>query len=195
MPVDPDYIRQHYRSLSDEALLKIDRAELVEAARNCYDDELTQRKLEKRRVLEADKPEPAPEWLHDAAEVYSCLVVAGTTPAQEMANARGVLEAAGIPCHVQVKEPEEEPESNFFKQAPEELVLMVPGRLNQQAASILDRDIFNEDFEAEWKTHLEQFTDEEVREMNPREAFCGLFDRVERVTRAYQEELARRGLK
>jgi len=31
--------------------------------------------------------------------------------------------------------------------------------------------------------------------MQPEIAFCGLFDRVERVTRAYEEELARRRLK
>ena len=37
-------------------------------------------------------------------------------------------------------------------------------------------------------------SDEEVLEMKPEVAFCGLFDRVERVNRAYDEELARRRL-
>jgi hypothetical protein len=31
--------------------------------------------------------------------------------------------------------------------------------------------------------------------MNPEAAFCGLFDRVERVNRVYDEEIARRGLR
>jgi len=31
--------------------------------------------------------------------------------------------------------------------------------------------------------------------MSPEAAFCGLFDRVERVTKAYDEEIARRGLR
>lgn len=67
----------------------------------------------------------------------------------------------------------------------------VPGGLNLQAASVLDRDIFNTEFEAEWKTHLETLSDDELHTMNPQEAFCGLFDRIERVTRAYAEEIAR----
>lgn len=29
--------------------------------------------------------------------------------------------------------------------------------------------------------------------MSPEAAFCGLFDRVERVTKAYDDEIARRG--
>jgi hypothetical protein len=31
--------------------------------------------------------------------------------------------------------------------------------------------------------------------MNPQVSFCGLFDRAERVTKAYKEEFARRGMK
>jgi hypothetical protein len=58
--------------------------------------------------------------------------------------------------------------------------------------SILDRDFFNQEFEEERKTHLEMLSDDELREMKPDVAFCGLFDRVERVTRAYDEEIARR---
>ena len=57
-----------------------------------------------------------------------------------------------------------------------------------------DRDILNEEFEAEWKTLLETLSDEDLRGMKPEIAFCGLFDRVERVTRAYEEEMARRRL-
>ena len=45
MPTDPEYFRRHYASLSDEALLEIDRAELVETAQKSYDDELERRKL------------------------------------------------------------------------------------------------------------------------------------------------------
>jgi hypothetical protein len=72
---------------------------------------------------------------------------------------------------------------------------MVPGDLNLEAGSILDRDIFNADFEAQWKAHLEILSDEELGAVNPEDAFCGLFDRVERVLNTYEAELARRGLK
>ena len=45
MPVDPEYLRAHYASLSDEALLAINREELVKTAQQCYDNELAQRDL------------------------------------------------------------------------------------------------------------------------------------------------------
>ena len=46
MPVDRDYLREHYASLSDEALLEINREELVKTAQECYDDEVGQRGLD-----------------------------------------------------------------------------------------------------------------------------------------------------
>ena len=47
---------------------------------------------------------------------------------------------------------------------------------------------------AEWKTHLEALSDDDLRAMSPQFAFCGLFDRIERVNRVYDEEVARRRL-
>ena len=61
--------------------------------------------------------------------------------------------------------------------------------------SVLERESFNSEFEAGWKTHLEALSDEELRAMNPKVAFCGLFDRIARVNRVYDEEIARRKLK
>jgi len=63
-----------------------------------------------------------------------------------------------------------------------------------ESAHILDRDIFNDEFEATWKTHLEMLSDEQLRESEPKDVFCGLFDKVDRVVTAYDDELARRGL-
>ena len=63
----------------------------------------------------------------------------------------------------------------------------MPGNLNLLAASVLDRDIFNEDFEAEWRTHLETLSDAEVLNLSPEAVFCGLFDRIERVNRVYTD--------
>ncbi len=70
----------------------------------------------------------------------------------------------------------------------------MPGNLNLRATSVLDRDIFNQEFEETWKVHLETLSDAELRQMNPQVVFCGLFDRVERVTKAYDDELTRRKL-
>jgi hypothetical protein len=211
MPADPQYLRQHYASLSDQALLAINRNDLVETAQKCYDDEVGRRKLAARTgrapdaahesVETEEELSPAPEapdlddepdWLEDAAEVLSRAAQAGSVPADAMMDAQNVLEDAGVPCFLDLSEI---PKTDLASPRPTHLWrLMVPFNLNLHAASVLDRDIFNEDFEAAWKANLETLSDEELRGMKPEVAFCGLFDRVERVTRAYAEELARRKL-
>ena len=206
MAVDPEFLRQRYASLSDEALLAIDRDGLVAIAQKCYDEELSQRDIHSqpgvRRADPAapkprvDREQPAdgqePEWLEDAAEAFSVSEFHGGTSSQEAVQARDVLEAAGIPCFLDRSDVAEQksviPPSTLWR-------LMVPGDLNLEAGSILDRDIFNADFEAQWKAHLEILSDEELGAVNPEDAFCGLFDRVERVLNTYEAELARRGLK
>jgi hypothetical protein len=70
----------------------------------------------------------------------------------------------------------------------------VPGNLNLRAMGVLERDIFNPEFVAQYETHLETLSDDELREMNPELVFVGLFDRIERVTKAYEDEMARRRL-
>ena len=210
MKIDPVYLKRHYASLSDDALLALDRDDLVEAARQIYDAEITERGLDSDQPFDemsdstGDDPEfettasgdaPAadtdvPEWLEEASEVWSCVVYPGRGPAPEAADARAVLIEAGIPCHLELQEIL--PEETTNRELRHQWRLMVPGTLNLRATSELDREIFNEDFEAEWKAHLEGFSDAELRSMHPQVAFGGLFDKVERVTRAYNEELARR---
>jgi len=197
MPIDPKYLREQYASLSDDALMAIDRADLVETAQRCYDDEVARRRAARDENAEFDS-EPLsdgdkPDWLDDASVVFSRADRPGALPADDIADARDALEAAGIPCYVDLSElpPEKEdaspPPTHIWR-------VMVPGNLNLRATSVLDRDIFNADFEAEWKAHLETLSDDEVLEMNPEVVFCGLFDRVQRVTRVYDAEIARRQL-
>jgi hypothetical protein len=206
MPADLKYLREHYASLSDDALLAIHREDLVETAQRCYDDEIKQRGLasgrraklkeelpvEEDEVVEAEADPDQPDWLEDASEVYSRVVRTGNVQAtDDLADARDVLEAAGIPCYLQLTErPEEQivsPPTNLWR-------LLVPGILNLRATSVLDRDIFNHEFEETWRVHLETLSDAELRQMNPQVVFCGLFDRVERVTKVYEDELTRRKL-
>jgi hypothetical protein len=203
MPVDPEYLRRHYASLSDEALLEINRDELVDTARSCLEAELERRQLYPAAEFMGDvEPEEyeeeipldedQPEWLEEGAEVFSAAVRPGMTSAPQAHHAREALRAAGIPCHLEIYEEEaEEP-------APQQTIrrwrVLVPGKLNLFATGVLQRDIFNEDFEAGWRTHLEVLSDEEVRELDPQLVFCGLFDQIERVTRAYNDELIRRGM-
>lgn len=200
MPIDPKYLREQYASLSDEALMEIHRADLVDAAQRCYDDELARRRAARHENAESDSEslrdplseEDKPAWLEDASEVFSRVDRPGALPADDIAAARDALDAEGIPCYVDLAEL---PQAEETPDAPTHIWrVMVPGNLNFRATSVLDRDIFNADFEAEWKAHLETLSDDEVLDMNPELVFCGLFDRVERVTRAYDEEIARRKL-
>lgn len=211
MKIDPVYLQRHYSSLSDDALLALDREDLVEAARQIYDAELVGRGLDSEEPLSAmpedfgeagttddadlsaeisEDSTAAPDWLEEAAEVWSCVVHPGRGPAPEAADARHVLLEAGIPCHLELQEIN--PGEAAQQESRHQWRIMVPGNLTLRATSELDRQIFNEDFEAEWKSHLEAFSDNELRAMHPQVAFGGLFDRIERVTRAYNEELARR---
>jgi hypothetical protein len=203
MKVDPKYLREHYASLSDEALEEIDRDDLVEVAQKIYDDELARRRAEKRADMsyaadeEIESPAEAGDtasWLPDSSVVFSDLVWPGRPQGPYAANARDALKAAHIPCVLDLFEVDP-PEVSHSAAPTHEWRLMVPGELNLQATSVLERDVFNEDFEAQWRTHLEGLSDQQVRAMNPRDVFCGLFDKVERVTRAYREELERRELK
>jgi len=195
MPLDTEFLRRHYAEMSDEELQSIDRADLVEAARHIYDAELKTREAPAKPSRPAFVPqdlevEVEEDWLEHAAEAYSSYARRGTTdPSEGSVDARDVLEAAGIPCRLELfEEPSQEEQMQFRWR------VLVPGKLVHRALSVLDRDIFNADFEAELKTHLEMLTDEELRVMEPQYAFCGLYDRLERINRAYDEELARRGM-
>jgi len=200
----------------------MNRADLVEVAQQIYDAELEQRGLTARLNAKPVEPKRAataprdnvpseesaedeypiyeadplfdqsvePEWIGEAAEVFSRTESGATAvAAADMADVRDALESAGIPCYLELTELPEEQVVN-----PARPQTAPPGQLNLRATSILERDIFNKDFEAEWKAHLETLSDHEVRAMNPEEAFCGLFDKIERVHRVYGEELVRRGL-
>jgi hypothetical protein len=121
MQVDPNYLRQYYASLSDEALLEIRREDLVEFAKGCYDDEVRQRRLNyAREVPQEEEPQipdaeterelasevssdGKPGWLDESAEVYSAVIRAGLVVAPDV-NARAALETAGIPCYVDIHE-------------------------------------------------------------------------------------------
>lgn len=80
--------KQKYRDLPDDGLLAINRDELIESARQCYDEELA------RRSLTPPQPEPA-----EGSEPTDELVSAGTFMLKRDSDlARGILESVGIPC-------------------------------------------------------------------------------------------------
>jgi hypothetical protein len=204
MRPDPEYLRQHYAALSDEALLEVDRGDLVETAQTIYDLEVRSRKLASPQDTgqpdrfddegETGGAGEEPDWLEEAAEVYGYAMQSSASDAPDAAvDGRDALEAAGIPCYLDLYELPRE--KNPAPYETHRWRLLVPGKMNLRAASVLERDIFNAEFEAGWKMRLEECSDEELREMNPQAAFCGLFDRIARVNKAYDAEIARRRLR
>jgi hypothetical protein len=182
--------------LSDEALLALDRAELLEMAQQVYDQELRSRRL----TAEPGEDESAnnelgdvkglkPRWLDDAACAAVFASYHGGSSGSDAEGARDLLEAAGIPCYIDVQKADR---SEGDTRSQSEFRLLVPSKLNLEAVSLLDKEIFNAELEAEYRTHFEQLSDEELRAVKPEVLLAGLSDRIERLTRAYTEEMERR---
>jgi hypothetical protein len=199
LKTDTVYLRRHYASLSDEALLDVDQTDLVEDAREIYDNELAERGLTRQETHGGDdlgsegspmgRPgDPKPDWLGAATVAATFSASAGQNSTDGALEARGALEAAGIPCYL----------SRFWVDPPpvaeprQELRLMVPGNLSFEAESVLDEEIFNLEAEAMWKSHFQTLSDDELRAVDLEVLLAGLKDRIARMTRAYNEELKQR---
>ena len=195
MPLDTEFLRRHYAEMSDEELQSIDRNDLVEAARKILDAELATRESAESEDIEIDEDSVAEphleveeDWLEDAAEAYSTNPRPGSNdPSQGSVDARNSLEAAGIPCHLELFDDPDQGEELRYRWR-----VLVPSKLIHRAHGVLERDLFNVDFEMELRSHLEMLSDDELRTMQPEYAFCGLYDRIRRITRVYNEELKRR---
>jgi len=174
----------------------MDPEELTEVARKCYDDEFAKRDLgtaEDEPELSGGHP-PAPmmdvgeDWLQDAASACSFYDTPGpNTPDAE--DARRVLEDAGIPCQIDTHEIEEKAQP---RRTYHEFRVLVPGPLNLYATAVLDRDLFNLNQEEEWRAHLAALADDDLMALSPDMICLGLKDRIERLTRAYNDEVTRR---
>lgn len=198
MEIDREALRRHYESMGDEELLDLDPNELTDVARQFYEQEMQSRNLAGSAEAEAEEDfsdsggpafEAEPDWIETAAIACAFHAVPGSAEAPKAAHACDVLRAAGVPCHIDEvpPDPEDESGSRFT-----EYRVMVPGALSLIAASILDKEIFNVEQEADWKTHLEALSDEELRLLNPAAICEGFLDRAARLKRVYENELNRR---
>jgi len=191
--------RDYYDSLSDEALLAIDRDELVADAQKIFDQELGRRGLKRKELDRAELERPAapergvetepgavPEWLEGAAVAIAYTDATGRDAAGSATDARSVLEHAGIPAYIVTEKPDEDKLAGYQ--------VMVPGNYPLQAMSVLDKEIFNPELESEFRAHFEVMSDDDLRTLNPELLTMGLLDRVERLRRIYREEIDRRGL-
>lgn len=191
---ETDDLRRHYASLSDEALLDLDPDDLTEVARRCHDEELRRRRLTRYDTagVGGDESANAPIWLEDAACVCAFESGPGQQPTERLEQAESILASAAIPYFVNATR--EETSGRSSPQPRYRYELMAPGALHLRAVSLLDRHLFNAELETEWVTHFEMLTDEEFSALDLDDLTAGLLDRVERLTKAYADERARRGL-
>ena len=141
MQIDPEDFKRHYALLSDDALLEIDRDELVEVARPYYDAELAERKLAQpeteESTLSADSSDDALSPAEDGPQL-----VATFLSVDEANFARGLLQSAEIPCSL-------ENEHGAQWAGNGALRLMVPASTYDRACEILEFEISEEDLIAQ----------------------------------------------
>jgi hypothetical protein len=194
MQLDTEFLRRHYASMPDDELLALDRADLVEAAQRIFDEEVRSRERSPSPGPSTPPPSPDEEidcgdWLEDAAEAYTAYARSAAAPPPEAVDALAILQAAGIPCQLELSGDAGEQEPRQYQWR-----VLVPGKLIYRAAGVLERDHGNAEFESGWRTLLESLSDLDLGAMEPHYAFCGLYDRIERINRVYDEELKRRRL-
>ena len=151
MQIDPEDFKRHYDLLSDDALLEIDRDELVDAARPYYDAELAERKLALPDVEEiapsTDQSDDAPGQTEDGPQL-----VATFLSLDEANFARGLLQSADITCSLENEHGAQWAGSGALR-------LMVPALAYDRACEILQSEISEEDLiaqaEAEASDHDE----------------------------------------
>ena len=150
MQIDPEDFKRHYALLSDDALLDVDRDELVDDARMCYDAELAERKLT-RPDTSGNGSSAEASAQTDQAE--GGLQLVATFVSLEEANfARGLLQSADIPCSF-------ENDQAAAWNGIGELRLMVPASAYDQACEVLETEISEEDLIAQ--AEAEEAEDEE----------------------------------
>ena len=141
MQIDLEDFKRHYAMLSDDALLEINRSELVDAARVCYDAELAERTLARPNAEENASALDHPS--EDVPGTEGGLELVATFLTVEEANfARGLLQSADIPCSF------ENDEAAAWT-GMGELRLMVPASAYDRACEILETEISEEDLIAQ----------------------------------------------
>lgn len=199
MQINREDLRRHYASLSDDELAEIDATDLTPAARECYEAEVRERNAagsegEEEAIAmaaaEAYAPEIGEGWVEHAAVACAFSAVPGSTAAEDAARAQDALLGANVPCELSVisADPEDDEGSRW-----DEYRVLVPEALNLKALAVIDKELFNPQMEADWRAHLASLPDEILRALTPEVICSGLLDRVERLTRAYNEEVERRG--
>jgi hypothetical protein len=186
MEIDSAELRRHYSQLSDEELLALDCDDLTAAARNYVEQECSRRGLARSAEPEPSAM-PEPDSLGESRTVRSYVSYAFGMQAGEAERDCEILHAAGIPCRLEgVVLP---PIKNYQRTRIE---LHVPVAMSFMADSVLDKEAYNAEHEAEFRNTLETLSDEEFRALTPDLICSGIQDRLDCLRRVYREEAARR---
>jgi hypothetical protein len=133
-----------------------------------------------------------PDWHHDGDVVCVFVDTPGSNSAERTSKAQTLLQAAGIPSHLRVRR---ELDPGGAPEPYETMEVLTPVRCAMHAASVLDRDLFNDEFETYWRDHLSMLSNDDLLMLDP-DIFCaGLLDKMARMKRVYAQELTKRELK
>ncbi len=102
MKVGPEDFRRYYSSLHNEELLHLERADLTDIARSCYDHEVARRGLIPVRLEPApEADEVAASESDDASGAAEPVMVERFLYPDPAKLVRAKLRAAGIPCYLE----------------------------------------------------------------------------------------------
>jgi hypothetical protein len=135
--VSLDDFRRHFDLLSDAALLETNREDLVESARGCYDEEVARRGLNSPPPTDETAAEPI---THQANPGEELVLIATYNIPEEASLARGLLESAEIPYHL---------ENEFAALGGFQLRLLVPAAFEAEALEVLEAEISDEELAAQ----------------------------------------------
>jgi hypothetical protein len=133
MKLDAAELRKQYASLSDDALLAVNRQDLVEVAQQIYDQEVESRGLGSAPAAAGESESTPKETSEEMVEV------ATYTSRGEARMAKSFLLSADIPCELE----------NEFSLQDVELRLLVPASLLDQALDVLSAEISDEELAAQ----------------------------------------------
>ena len=142
MEATPEDFRRHFELLSDEALLETNRNDLVELAKQSYDEEVQRRGLNERE--ESDPAVRARSAKLAEGDTFVQIAKYHFRPEFEIASA--LLRSAGITCR----------QGNRIGRRIElELPLMVPAAFAEEALELLRSRIPEEDLHALAETSIQ----------------------------------------
>jgi hypothetical protein len=139
--------RQHYELLSDEALLEINAGDLVDVARQCLEEEITNRGL---NVAAADAPQELaaqPAAGEEGEQGPGEVLIATFTNGDELNLVRGLFQSAEIPSRV---------DNPLAVMGGMELRLFVPAAFEEHALEVLAAEISEEELAAQAEAAGEQ---------------------------------------